>query len=84
MVKYAPMLSWTEQDRTMRAVCGLCDWHVADCTIAIARAHVLAHPTHIVATVATVTTLLHIKPAEIDVTETPLLGVRREAERVQG
>jgi hypothetical protein len=84
MVKYRPSLEWKESERTMRAVCGMCDWHATDCSVAIARAHVLAHPAHIVATVATITTLLSIADSPGDVVETPLRGSRREADRVAG
>ena len=82
MVKYKPNVKWEEDSRTLRAVCGMCEWHVIDTSIAVARVHVLANPTHIVATVATITTLLSIADGPGDVVETPLHGPRREADRV--
>jgi hypothetical protein len=84
MIKYRPSVEWKESKRTLRAVCGLCEWSQTGCSLAIARAHVLAHPTHIVATVATITTLLSIADTPGDVVETPLTQDWREAERGQG
>jgi hypothetical protein len=62
----------------------MCEWHRADTSVAAARAHVLAYPTHIVATVATVTTLLSITVDTTEVVETQLVQGPREADRVAG
>lgn len=60
MAKYAPTFEWTPAETNRRAVCGMCDGVEIAPTLPSVRAHLLAHRDHVIALVATTTTLLHI------------------------
>ena len=70
MAKYAPKFKWDQGDRIVRVVCGMCpDWGSAEGSVALARAHLAAHPTHIVGVVTTTTVLMFIDQATSNVGE---------------
>lgn len=70
--KYAPTLTWTPDGRTRRVVCGMCPDVELSPSIAGAKAHLLAHPNHIIAVVATTTTLLSIGDPPDTFVQTPI------------
>jgi len=73
MGKYVPKFKWDNGQRTVRVMCGMCpDWGMADASMALARAHLAAHPTHIVGIVTTAVILLSVDADTDAVRQTPV------------
>jgi hypothetical protein len=83
MGKYSPTFKWEMESRNIRSVCGMCDWHVDYTSVAATRAHLLAHPDHIVALVSTTTTLMSLDRDTTTPVETPVWPGLLEVSDVQ-
>lgn len=72
MAKYKPIVNWQPDGRVMRAICGMCPDVEISPSLPGARAHLFAHPTHVVAMVTTSTTLLSMVDTEDEPVATPV------------